>query len=55
MKVSATVAFTSAILTDFGVYALSADPFCYGYGSVYGTPDQLMKDDMERVVSQEVG
>ena len=55
MKV--TVALTTAFtfLTEIGVDALPADPFCYGYGSVYGTPDQLMRDDMERVVSQEVG
>ena len=24
-------------------------PYCYGYGSAYGTPDKLMKDDMDRV------
>ena len=30
-------------------------PYCYGYGSAYGTPDKLMKDDMDRVEKYQVG
>ena len=31
------------------------NPYCYGYGPAYGTPDKLMKDDMDRIVEQKVG
>ena len=28
---------------------------CYGYGAVYGKPDKLMKDDMDRIVENNFG
>ena len=46
-------AFT--LFSEHLVDALPADPFCYGYGSIYGTPDKLMRDDMDRVLKQEAG
>ena len=50
-----------SLLAFFSEYALALPmieaevPYCYGYGSVYGAPDKLMKDDMDRVVEIEVG
>ena len=32
-----------------------AASYCYGYGQVYGAPDKLMKDDMERIEEDGIG